>query len=323
MSHATTAHRPKKHHEEEHENHERWAVSYADMMTVLLALFIVLYAISVVDQTKFEELRKSLAIGFGSPAQVVIEGSNGAMQGLDQFQIGPDFTGLSGQSTPDDVNPATELSKDTEQYLEAVVEYQQLSDIEAQIKAEMETLGLSDKVQYKIDERGLIVGLVGTDVFFSPDDAAMTTAAQTVIDALSRPLRGQAREISVEGHADKTPSVRYATNWELSSARATAVLRRMVEQGGISAGQVSATGFGDSRPVVIGDSPEALSQNRRVDIVIQSAASEAIRALLPQIEQAVLNGSITVEGLKQQIDEANAAADAPETTTEASPSGND
>ena len=71
--------------EEEHENHERWAVSYADMMTVLLALFIVLYAISVVDQTKFEELRKSLAIGFGSPAQVVIEGSNGAMQGLDQF----------------------------------------------------------------------------------------------------------------------------------------------------------------------------------------------------------------------------------------------
>jgi len=135
-------------------------------------------------------------------------------------------------------------------------------------------------------------------------------------------LRGQAREISVEGHADKTPSVRYATNWELSSARATAVLRRMVEQGGISAGQVSATGFGDSRPVVIGDSPEALSQNRRVDIVIQSAASEAIRALLPQIEQAVLNGSITVEGLKQQIDEANAAADAPETTTEPSTSGN-
>ena len=73
---------------------------------------------------------------------------------------------------------------------------------------------------------------------------------------------------------------------------------------------------------MIGDSPEALSQNRRVDIVIQSAASEAIRALLPQIEQAVLNGSITVEGLKQQIDEANAAADAPETTTEPSTSGN-
>lgn len=321
MSHATTAHRPKKHHEEEHENHERWAVSYADMMTVLLALFIVLYAISVVDKTKFEELRQSLAIGFGSPAQVVIEGSNGAMQGLETFQIGPSFTGLSGESAPENVNPATELSKETAEYMEAATEYKQLSDIEAQIKAEMEALGLADNVQYKIDERGLVVGLVGSDVFFAPDDAAMTTAAETVIDALSRPLRGQAREISIEGHADKTPSVRYPTNWELSSARATAVLRRMVEQGGVPAIQVSSSGFGDARPVAQGDSPEALSQNRRVDIVIQSAASEAVRALLPQIEQAIADGTITVEGLQEQLDEANgtggaSAAPEPPTITE-------
>jgi chemotaxis protein MotB len=102
------------------------------------------------------------------------------------------------------------------------------------------------------------------------------------------------------------PSTSYATNWELSSDRATKVLRRFVEVGGVPGGQVSAIGFGDARPVVSGNSPEALAANRRVDIVVQSAASDAVRALLPQLVQALADGSLTVEGLQAQIDAANA-----------------
>ena len=98
MSHARRRQRPRrKHEEEEHENHERWAVSYADMMTVLLALFIVLYAISVVDKTKFDQLRTSLAVGFGSPAVSMLDGSSGPLNGVESFQIAPDFTGVVGR----------------------------------------------------------------------------------------------------------------------------------------------------------------------------------------------------------------------------------
>src|SRR5690554_2473696 len=82
-------------HEEEHENHERWAVSYADMMTVLVALFIVMYAMSVVDEDKYNELRQSLAAGFGAPAPVALNGSSGALPGLESFEIAPDFTTIA------------------------------------------------------------------------------------------------------------------------------------------------------------------------------------------------------------------------------------
>ncbi len=314
MSHAPAGHgKGRKHEEEEHENHERWAVSYADMMTVLLALFIVLYAISVVDQTKFEELRTSLAIGFGAPATSQLEGSSGALDGVASFQIMPDFTGMSGNDNPqtsDNPSDSTvELSKEAQDFLKATTEYQQLEDIEKQIKEQLAAQGLSATVEYKINDRGLVVGLIGTDVFFASDDAALTGTAQLVVDTMSIPLRAQARQISIEGHANVIPSASYPTNWELSSARATQVLRRFVEWGGIPGSQISATGFGDARPLDASGTAEALAANRRVDIVIQSDASEAVRALLPQIEQAIANGTLTEEGLRSQL-EAGTASDA-------------
>ena len=309
MSHGASGRRPKKHHEEEHENHERWAVSYADMMTVLLALFIVLYAISVVDKTKFDELRVSLATGFGNAPPIVIEGSGGAMLGMDTFAIGPDFTGLSGTSA-EDINPATALSDEAREFLEAAKEYEQLSDIEQSIKAELIAAGLDANVTFKISERGLLIQMVGSDVFFAPDQAALTPTAQGVVNTLAASLRDSGRQLSIEGHADTTPSSNYATNWELSSARATAVLRQFVESGGVEANQISATGFGDARPAVAGSTPEALSANRRVDIVVESTVAEQIRALLPIIAQGLADGTLTEDDLRAQLeagDEALAA----------------
>ncbi|NTV39003.1 MAG: flagellar motor protein MotB [Demequinaceae bacterium] len=321
MSHAPAGNgRARKHEEEEHENHERWAVSYADMMTVLCALFIVLYAISVVDQTKFEQLRTSLAIGFGSPAVSMLEGSSGPLNGVESFQIAPDFTGVSGDSKPASSADSIEMSQEAQDFLAATQEYEQLGDIEKQIQAQLDAQGLSASVDYKIDERGLVVGLVGSDVFFAPDDAALTGAAQLVVDTIAAPLRNQARQISIEGHANVLPSQHYATNWELSSDRATKVLRRFVEAGGLPGGQISAIGYGDARPEVSGTSPEALAANRRVDIVIQSAQSEAVRALLPKLAQALADGTLTQEGLLAQIEAANATKAAATVATQGSES---
>ena len=295
----------RKHEEEEHENHERWAVSYADMMTVLLALFIVLYAMSVVDQTKFDELRVSLAIGFGSSAVSMLEGSSGPLSGVESFQIAPDFTGVSGDSKPEEMNPELALSADAQTFLEAAKEFEQLSDIQAQIEAQLNAQGLGAAVEYKVDERGLIVGMVGSDVFFTPDDAALTSMAQLVIDTMAAPVANQGRQVSIEGHANVLPSQRYPTNWELSSARATQVLRRFVEVGGVPGNKISAVGYGDARPAAEGMSEAALAENRRVDVVIQSGASESVRALLPQIAQALADGTLTTESLDAEIDAAH------------------
>jgi len=308
MSHAPAGNgRARKHEEEEHENHERWAVSYADIMTVLLALFIVLYAMSVVDKSKFDQLRTSLAIGFGSPAASMLEGASGPLDGVESFQIAPDFTGVSGDSRPESSTTATvEMSQETIDFLAATQEYEQLSDIEKQIQQQLDAQGLSASVDYKINERGLVIGLVGSDVFFAPDDAALTATAQAVVDAIAAPLRNQPRQISIEGHANVLPSQHYATNWELSSDRATKVLRRFVEAGGVAGSRISAVGYGDARPDLEGASPEALAANRRVDIVIQSAQSEAVRALLPQLAKALADGTLTEEDLRAQIEAANA-----------------
>jgi len=308
MSHAPAGNgRARKHEEEEPENHERWAVSYGDMMTVLLALFIVLYAISVVDQTKFEELRTSLAVGFGAPSVSMLEGSSGPLEGVESFQIAPDFTGVSTDAGAATDTASVEMSQEAQDFLAATTEYEQLNDIQKQIEEHLAAQGLGASVDFKVNDRGLVVGLVGSDVFFAADNSALTGTARQIVDAIAAPLRGQARQISIEGHANVLPSTQYATNWELSSDRATKVLRRFVELGGVPGRQIAAVGFGDSRPEMAGNSPEALAANRRVDIVIESAQSEAVRALLPLLAQALADGTLKEEDLRAQLNAANAS----------------
>ncbi len=289
----------RKKHEEEHENHERWAVSYADMMTVLLATFIVLYAMSAIDQEKFEELRQSLALGFGHEAASIIEGSQGAMLGLESFEIAPDFTSIATDGAEGSGRPPQ--SEDSAEFLAGAQEFEQLSAIRERLEQQLADANLSSVVTFQIDERGLVVGLVGSNVFFGADTAEMTPVALQVVDTLAGPLRSQSRELSVEGHANQIPSSNFASNWELSSERATRVLRRFVEVGGVVPDQISATGYGDARPEVSGSSPEALEANRRVDIVVRSGATEEVRALLPEIAAAIEAGTLSEQELRARL----------------------
>ncbi|WP_199422582.1 flagellar motor protein MotB [Actinotalea solisilvae] len=273
-------------HEEEHENHERWAVSYADMMTVLVGLFIVLYAVSQVDQVKFEQLRQSLAVGFGHAAPVALEGSNGALTGVEAFQITPDLRSEAGIEAEQIQGPSKELTEDEQRAAAASVEYQRLDAVAQQIAAALAPEGLADRVRFRITERGLVVGMVADDVFFSAASAELTATAQRIIDTTAPVLAGLPDELSVEGHTNAIPvSGRYPTNWELSSDRATQVLRRLVEVGGIAPHRIAAVGFGEARPI---DDPgvDPIEANRRVDLVVLSSVPEDVRALLPSLAAA-------------------------------------
>ena len=281
----------KKAHEEEHENHERWAVSYADMMTVLVGLFIVLYSMSQVDQVKFEALRQSLAAGFGTSAPAVMIGTDGAMVGDVATPITPELPAelppelVTGPGFEEPTEAEVETLTPEERTMRAaIVELDRLEGIATQISAALEGQALIDRVRFRVTERGLIIGMVADDVFFSAESADLTETARRVIDTIAPVLAALPEEISVEGHANVLPvSGRYATNWELSADRATQVLRRLVEVGGVAPGRVGAVGFGDARPLEEAGGVSAFEANRRVDLVILSAAPEGVRGLLPSL----------------------------------------
>jgi chemotaxis protein MotB len=184
--------------------------------------------------------------------------------------------------------------------------------VQARIEARLAAVGMGQQVRYTIDERGLVIGLVANDVFFDHGSAVLQPAATTVLDAAAPVLVAIPDRISVEGHANVIPaSGRYATNWELSSDRATQVLRHLVEVDGLPGTRISAVGFGDTRPLDPGSSPEALATNRRVDLVVHSSMPEAVRGLLP----GVAAGTITAASDAPTAEPAAAHAAAPDTAT--------
>lgn len=285
-------------HEEEHVNHERWLVSYSDMITVLMALFIVLFAISQVDQQKYVELRHSLAAGFGDASQAVavVDGSSGVLDGL-TAQSEQDAGGSSNLVTADqglgqqgtnvmDPQPQPRPTDATQEALleAARVEAAHLAEIREAIRTRLVSQGLDSFVRFRIDERGLVMGLVADDVFFAPASAALTPRAGQVLDAAAPTLVGLVEQVAIEGHANVLPAgSRYATNWELSADRATQVLRHLVERDGMPPTRISAVGYGDARPVAHGMDDASLALNRRVDLVVLSGAPETVRELLPVV----------------------------------------
>jgi chemotaxis protein MotB len=294
--------RPKGGHEEEHENSERWLISYSDMITVLMALFIVLFAISQVDQTKYEALKTSLSDGFNdstTTSSSILDGTSGTMDGssiVPESSIAAGTAGLvdadaglgSQGSNPQAATaptPPTDVSTvDPTLMAAAMVEASHLQELQAALEAQLVANGLGNAVKFRINERGLVMGLVADDVFFAPASAELTETAGRVLDVAAPSIVGLIEQISIEGHANTVPvSGRYPTNWELSADRATQVLRHLVEFDAMPATRIMSVGFGDSRPLVAGDSPEALVANRRVDLVILSSAPEQVRLLLPAV----------------------------------------
>ncbi len=265
-------------HEEEPENTERWTVSYMDMVTVMMCLFIVLFAISQVDSAKFQELRQSLAAGFGdaSPAVTVVEGSTGVLDGGDAQPV--DIAPIDGAQ---DLKPLQNGASDIE--AAAQQEIESLAGLREEIRSGLAAAGLEQEVNFSITERGLIVGLVSEHTFFSPASAAMPDTTLQVVDTVAATLAPLPNNILLEGHANHLPRTEpYPSNWELSADRATKVLRRMVEHDGIAPNRVRAIGYGDAYPAAT-EGPDALDLNRRVDIVVMSEQPETGRQLMPSV----------------------------------------
>jgi chemotaxis protein MotB len=284
--------RAKKHEEEEHENHERWLVSYADMVTLLMCLFIVLYAISQVDITKFTALSQGLSQGFGAPVTIINDGAALETDTEDplqpvQVQAQAAIDGTD-QTDAEKVAAAQVAEQQAQQTAaEATAAYDALAAARNALAAALAAAGYPDAATFKIDERGLVVHVVADQVLFDAEEADLRPEGKKVLDALGPTLKGLTEQLRVEGHANSLPVTRggpWRSNWDLSAVRATTVLLHLTQSDGVPEGRMSATGYSDTRPLVPNSAPNAMSVNRRVDIVVLSTASPQANALLPSID---------------------------------------
>jgi chemotaxis protein MotB len=250
----------RKHKHPEHVNHERWLVSYADFITLLFATFTALYALSKADASKAKAVADGMREAFGTSGAKMVN-----MEALDVNGIPSDKSrlpkGEGNQNTP----PSTkEAGK------------QEFEEIKKEVEEFLMTKGMLDKVAIDQQERGLVVSMKEGG-FFESGSADLKESAYTVLAELAQKIKEYRNPVRIEGHTDNVPmsSRTYPSNWELSSARATSVVRVLTDRFKVASGKISATGFGDSRPKTSNDTPAGRARNRRVDIVILSGSGEA------------------------------------------------
>lgn len=267
-------------HAEEHENHERWMVTYADMLTLLLVLFIVLYAISQVNTSKFSELKSSLASAFKNGQPSVLSGGSGIVAGGDDSdgsQVNPNLPVFSV------AKPDKSTAEGDRQAAQREVD--EFKEIEAAIKASLHKRGLDGNAEFAIDERGLVVTVVTNELVFSGNSAVLEREGAVILDAVLPPLRRIDNQIQVDGHTNQqnVSTAPYPSGWELSSARASSVVRYLVAHGPIASSRLSAAGFSDQRPLLPASDPRSITRNRRVDIVVLSKLPAGVRSQLPAL----------------------------------------
>jgi chemotaxis protein MotB len=247
-------------HAEAHDNAERWLLTYADMITLLLALFIVLFALSTVDQKKFLAFKMGLTQTF-NPSAVKTNGGSGLLQ---------QTTILSRPGTnpsPKSVVAGTKAPTAAESAATVLAAAQAVA---AEIRAALARAGLAKDAAVTVTDQGVVVQVFADKVFFSLDSASFDRAGNAVIDAVGRILQQEQNRVQVEGYTDSTPVTGgpYPSNWALSAARAANVVNRMNVVDGVVTTRLSATGYGVTRPQLPNSTPANRARNRRIDIVI-------------------------------------------------------
>jgi chemotaxis protein MotB len=252
----------KRKKEEEHENLERWLVSYADFITLLFAFFVTMYAISRVDEQKLGSAVESLQRALGSLIPVNITQRNAGA-----FPSKP--------ATPS----VSEVTAEAEEPLSS--EQGEFAKLAQELKAEVEgAKGELDafrgaqlsQIKFLVDKRGLVIR-VPESFFFDSGQASLRPEVIPIINVLGKSLAKIPNHIRIEGHTDSVPirTPQFPSNWELSTARATTIVRYLLTHFQFSPHRLSATGYAEFHPIAPNTTAEGRLQNRRVDMVILSS----------------------------------------------------
>lgn len=224
---------------------ERWLVSYADFITLLMVLFVVLYSMSQIDVERYKELAESLSVAFGGGSNSIVDPN------INQVGVG------SGESAPSPITISGIPSRSPDSL-----------DIAGQMSSMLSASQLAGEVSIRNNIEGVLIAL-SERLLFVPGTAELIPDAYPVLNSVAEMLRPLANEIRVVGHTDDSPPTdpRYLDNWELSTARAVNIVNYFIAQG-IPANRLMACGKGDVEPVFPNDTPEHRAFNSRAEITV-------------------------------------------------------
>jgi chemotaxis protein MotB len=280
----------------EHENEERWLLTYADMLTLLFALFMVLFSISSVNISKYQVLQQSLKAAFSGS---ILPGGRAILQSGSQstdqhvpataavpsiVPLVPTPTSRSSSSTGSANTPAAkaaqaanakplsnaQLQAALNSMAASVAEQQNFKALQKRLNDYAKAHGFSAQVQTVIERRGLVVRVLTDKLLFDSGQATLQPAGSPLLEEVATLLNvDKTHPITVEGNTDNQPiaTSQFPSNWELSTARATTVVRFLIAHG-VSAGRLAAAGYAALHPVDSNATAAGRARNRRVDIVL-------------------------------------------------------
>ncbi|GAB3748466.1 flagellar motor protein MotD [Lysobacter olei] len=276
--------RHKRHQHEEHANHEAWAIPYGDLLTLLLAFFVVMYAISSINEGKYRVLSDALSSAFGGPPRTISPIQLGQTQIRGSSFDRPSLQTPGSRAGPSSASPIASPSRLQVLDLPTFAAVRRMQEDTANHEAtgkrvELERLGtrirlaLRELVKMrlvKVRESETFVEVeVQSDILFQSGSAAPSAVAVTTVRELAGVLAPEPNAVRVEGYTDNLPirNLQYPSNWELSAARAASVTHELVASG-VSPHRLAVVGYGEHQPVADNATPEGRNANRRVTLVI-------------------------------------------------------
>jgi chemotaxis protein MotB len=244
--------------EDTHEStsHDRWLISYADFMTLLFALFVVLFATSYRDSQAIRKVARAIHVGF---------------QHLGAFSGESTQSTVVDPSQPPDVSydPHSDLDNSPKRDVASQASGVDIAELQRQLEAAIGTEIRNHEVITRVTPEGFVISLKDLG-FFNSGEAVLRPGAANKIERIAKVLMQHKMELRIEGHSDAQPihTPEFRSNWELSTARATAVLLYLTETAGLDPSRISVAGYGQYRPLADNATPEGRQANRRVDLVV-------------------------------------------------------
>ncbi len=266
--------------QEVHINHERWLVSYADFITLLFAFFVVMYSISQVNDSKYRVLSDTFIEAFNQPTNSQTNSEPKDNTSPTTTIITPIDMGktavepVSGEQTSTDSPTSAQAQPEIQQPETQEKNSDELTQISDLVTEKFTQLINDQMIQVSSNELWLQIELKDS-ILFSSGSADTSEQAQKIFDEIAGILKNYSNPVQVEGFTDNIPikSIKYPTNWELSTARASAIVKYLASKG-VAPERLSAVGYGEYQPVAANDTEQGRAQNRRVAIMVAKRKME-------------------------------------------------
>lgn len=245
---------------------QRWVSTYSDVVTLLLAFFVLLFAMSEVDEERFDQLVAGLEDPFGNPGRVdLLPASDGVLDGQRLTVTAPPLTTTTTEATEKEEKGKEAAPEEPP----LIVDQSELVPVQERLEEALYAAGFEDAADFRINERGLVVSIATDGLLFPSGSAELRPEGEQVIDVVAPELLDIANPVQVEGHTDNVPyaAVGY-DNWNLSSDRSLAVLHLLIDGHEMDPRRLAATGYASFRPLQSNDDAEGRASNRRVELVI-------------------------------------------------------